>query len=563
MRLTPIIAALVSTVLGGVRADGQSPDATKKIVMVTAEGCVDGRSLKRARPGSIEDAELIVQPVYRLKGSKQLANEIKALDGRLVRLRGELTDLPTDPTGTMVGGTKLTLGTGPNDPIAPTVARTPSPPTIAVQSITALEGTCGASKPALAAPAFAPAGATADKPAAPVASAFAPAGATADKPVAPVAPGHYMFAWTGDAEKKGNDFLAVFDADPGSKTYGRLVTTVGTDQQTTDAHHTEYVMPASGMLFANDHYSGRTFVFDVRDPMHPTIAASFTDVAGYMHPHSFLRLPNGHVLATFQHAHHSTGGSELGVTGGLVEIDDSGKVVRSASSADPAFPDALLTPYSLVVLPELDRVVSTNSSMHLETLFQGATYQVWRLSDLKLLKTEYFDVGKNRYAHISPEEPRLGPDGSVFVQSLGCGIERITGVRTDEPRSQLVHTFPGSMCGVPTIVGHFLIQSVPVIHSLIVLDITNGAEPVEVSRLKISDTFEPHWTGWDSKAGRLVVTGSEPRLYLLKLDERSGALSMDEGLHDADGKPGVSFESRQWPHGWTGSGTPHGVVFSR
>jgi hypothetical protein len=30
-----------------------------------------------------------VQPVYRLKASKPLANEIKALDGRLVRVRGE------------------------------------------------------------------------------------------------------------------------------------------------------------------------------------------------------------------------------------------------------------------------------------------------------------------------------------------------------------------------------------------------------------------------------------------------------------------------------------------
>jgi hypothetical protein len=120
---------------------------------------------------------------------------------------------------------------------------------------------------------------------------------------------------------------------PASATYGRLVTTIGTDQQTTDAHHTEYVMPASGMLFANDHYSGRTFVFDVRDPVHPMIAASFTDVAGYMHPHSFLRLPNGHVLATFSARAPLTGGSEPGVTGGLVEIDDSGR-----SSARPAAP---------------------------------------------------------------------------------------------------------------------------------------------------------------------------------------------------------------------------------
>jgi hypothetical protein len=99
--------------------------------------------------------------------------------------------------------------------------------------------------------------------------------------------------------------------------------------------------------------------------------------------------------------------------------------------------------------------------MHEEDIFSGVTYQVWRLSDLKLLKTSYFDVGDNLYAHISPEEPRLGPDGSVFVQTLGCGIERITGVDSSEPKSKLIYTFPGNWCGVPTIVGHYLVQSVP------------------------------------------------------------------------------------------------------
>ena len=117
------------------------------------------------------------------------------------------------------------------------------------------------------------------------------------------APGHYLFAWTGDVAHKGNDFLAVIDADPSSPSYGRLVTTLATDQQTMRVHHTEYSMPASGMLFANDHDAGRTFIFDLRDPVHPKMAASFTDMAGYMHPHSYLRLPNGHVLATFQHSH--------------------------------------------------------------------------------------------------------------------------------------------------------------------------------------------------------------------------------------------------------------------
>jgi hypothetical protein len=188
---------------------------------------------------------------------------------------------------------------------------------------------------------------------------------------------------------------------------------------------------------------------------------------------------------------------------------------------------------------------------------------VWRLSDLKLLKTAYFDVGENRYAQISPEEPRLGPDGSIFVQTLGCGLERITGVNTDAPRSQLVYTFPGNWCGVPTIVGHYLVQSIPATHGLIVLDIANGGKPTEVSRLQLGDTFNPHWTGWDAKTQRLVVTGSESRLYIVKLDSATGALALDNTFHDSDGKAGFNFEKQEWPHGWKGSGRPHGVVFSR
>src|SRR6202035_2705816 len=179
----------------------------------------------------------------------------------------------------------------------------------------------------------------------------------------------YLFVWAGDADHKGNDFLAVIDAEPASASYGYLVTTLATDQQTVQVHHTEYAMPSSGMLSANDHGAGRTFIFDVRDALHPKMVTSFTDIGGYMHPHSYLRLPDGNVLATFQHAHHGGSEGQTGVTGGLVEINDEGKLVRSARNADPAFADALLMPYSLVVLPEIDRLVSTNSSMHLDDIF--------------------------------------------------------------------------------------------------------------------------------------------------------------------------------------------------
>lgn len=375
--------------------------------------------------------------------------------------------------------------------------------------------------------------------------------------------GHYLFVWAGDRDSRGNDFLAVIDANPTSPAFGRIVTSLMTDQKTVRVHHTEYTMPAGGMLFANDHDAGRTFIFDVRDATHPRIAASFSDAAGYMHPHSYVRLPNGHVLVTFQHRH----GAVEDRTGGLVEIDDAGHVVRSASSADPAFPDALLTPYGVLPIPEIDRAVSTNSSMHVDgELFSGVTYQVWRLSDLKLLSTAFFAVGPDHYAHIAPEEPRLAPDGSVFVQTLGCGLERVTNIASASPRAELVYKFPGNWCGVPTVVGRYLIQSVPAVHGFVVLDLSNSAHPVEVSRLTLSPTYRPHWTSWDPSTQRLVVTsGSTPgdRTYLLKLATSTGALSVDTGFRDVDGEVGFSFAERDWPHGWRGIGMPHGAVFSR
>jgi len=306
-------------------------------------------------------------------------------------------------------------------------------------------------------------------------------------------------------------------------------------------------------------------VIDVNDPLKPRVAASFESLGGFSMPHSFLRLPNGHVLATFQYADHHGHMDMSSKSGGLVEIDDSGKLIRSVSNADPAFADEGLLPYSLAILPKIDRVLLTNSPMGDDFLFTSNSYQLFRLSDLKLLGTYRFDPGASMAGQISPEEARVGPDGAVYVQTLSCGIQRVTGLESAAPKATLVHMFPGAFCGVPTIVGHYLVQSVPAIHGYIVLDIADGTKPIEVSRLTISDKYSPHWTGWDRVSHRLVVTSGQPgdRMYLLKLDEATGALSIDNAFRDTDGQPGLSFATREWPHGWTGEGKPHGAVFSR
>jgi hypothetical protein len=88
-------------------------------------------------------------------------------------------------------------------------------------------------------------------------------------------PGHYLFVWTADHVKQGNDFLAVIDADPASPSYGELVASADTDIKSVRIHDTEYEMPAGGMLFANDHDANQSVIFDLRDPLKPKVAVRF------------------------------------------------------------------------------------------------------------------------------------------------------------------------------------------------------------------------------------------------------------------------------------------------
>ena len=164
----------------------------------------------------------------------------------------------------------------------------------------------------------------------------------------------YLFLWAGDVDGKASDFLAVIDAAPDSPRYGSIVASIPTGTAGTHPHHTELEMPADGHLLANGFGAGRTWLFDLTQPTRPEVITSFGDLAGFSHPHTFVRLPDGNVLTTFQylagapavhpsHAHGaetpaSTDGPEA-QTGGLVEMDERGTVIRSGSAHDPAISD--------------------------------------------------------------------------------------------------------------------------------------------------------------------------------------------------------------------------------
>jgi hypothetical protein len=78
----------------------------------------------------------------------------------------------------------------------------------------------------------------------------------------------YLFAWAGDAQQQGNDFLAVIDAAPSSAAYGKLVTTLATDGCNLGMQRIAQVKnerPAGTMIVGEKHPAGGHYIFGVMD----------------------------------------------------------------------------------------------------------------------------------------------------------------------------------------------------------------------------------------------------------------------------------------------------------
>lgn len=384
-------------------------------------------------------------------------------------------------------------------------------------------------------------------------------------------PADFLYVWTGDADTLDSDFLAVIDVRRGSPTYARVVSTVPVGVRATRPHHTEHQLERDRVLFANGFKAGRTFRFDLSRRDRPRLIGSFTELGGFSFPHSFVQLEGGNVLATFQGR-----GATNSPPGGLVELDREGRLVRATSARAEAFDSAQLRPYSLAVLPAIDRVVSTSTDMVGDF---GAHLQVWRLSDLALLHTIELPATKagdghlhlasatsrSEEHHLFPGEPRVLSDGrTVLLATFTCGFYRVTGIEGPSPQVTFVQAFGGENCAVPVLVGSLWVQTVPDEHALVTLDVSDPTRPREVSRIRFDSTFTPHWLAFDEGGSRFVVNDGRRRLFLVRFDRRTGALEIDQAFRDsAATTAGVSFARVRWPHGESGEAVPHGSVFAR
>lgn len=363
----------------------------------------------------------------------------------------------------------------------------------------------------------------------------------------------YLFVWAADADGEQSDFLAVVDLDRASPSFAKVVATAPTGVKKGKSHHTEHEMPAGDILFANGFGAGKTWLFDLKQPRRPKIRASFTDAGAMMHPHSFVRLPNGNVLATFQMTGHDNA-----APGGLAEIDNRGRIVRTAPLT--GLPKGeFVRPYSLAIVPKLDRIVTTSTDMHTDG--PARSVQIWRLSDFKYLATVILPPGPRGTEQALPAEPRLLGDGrTVMVSTFSCGLYLLDGLASPSSSARLVHDFVGpGQCALPVVAGRYWVQASASVPGLVSLDLSDPARPRMVDELKLGADERPHWISLAADGKRIVISGRgamETRLRIATIDRATGKLTLDPAVS-------IDFDRLSWPHGDSGKAIPHGAVFSR
>ncbi|GAB1343579.1 hypothetical protein [Gemmatimonas sp.] len=379
------------------------------------------------------------------------------------------------------------------------------------------------------------------------------------------APGYHAHSMTRDSTRP-SDFIAVIDVDSASPTYAQVLRALPTGAGSSMPHHTEMVMPDSGWPFAaNAHLIDATYLVDVRNGANPVIAGTLDSVPGFRRPHSFARLPNGDLVGTYQYGN----GTVPGNPGALARFTRDGRLVKVTSSADAAFAGQELRTYSLDVSPATDLVLTTSVPMDPAETTSADVAQLWRLSDLSLLRTLPLAPSVGDSSSRYPFEVRFLADGrSALLNTNYCGFYLLSGLDGSAPRVEpvLALSHPQHIgCAVPLLIGRWWIMPVASTREFIVYDVSNPRQLRRVGALAADSTFEPHWISRDPGSDRLVMTaeGPTPAVRLARFDTTTGRLTWDTRFRERAGAPlGVTFDRADWPGAAPGRAAPHGALFS-
>jgi hypothetical protein len=399
----------------------------------------------------------------------------------------------------------------------------------------------------------------------------------------------YLLVWAGDDDRQDEDFLAVIDANPRSRRYGRVLATIPVGSTGNEPHGINTMARADGAVVATGVASDRVFVFDMRDPVRGQLKRVIEPSSARVLRAPVAVITDRRGTVFVGHAdrarYRGLGREVLDAPGGLLELEPRGRTMRERSAASRDSRAYIVAPSGGTFVR--GRLVTSNRGHGwIRTtrgeFLPGIVMQIWSLSDRRVLATVPLEAGPRGEENLGPLTTALSPRRQIVYVNThdGGGLYASDSVHIERPAFRLVHDFgPGSRPSGAMVTpdGRYYVTALAGSDEVVVLDLADPFHPRPAFRIAIPaqrfGVAGPSGLAMSVDGQRFAVSDytvdvpayrldGDRRVHMLRFDEDSGALALDKGFRDEDsGDVGVSFDRQEWPHGATGPARPHGVLF--
>jgi hypothetical protein len=409
----------------------------------------------------------------------------------------------------------------------------------------------------------------------------------------------YLVVWAGDADRKDSDFLAVVNANPSSRKYGHVIATVPVRSSGNEPQELNDGFRYDGRVFASGMLGNRVFVFDLRDPEAPRLAAvADLNDGRYWAPRGIASLPNGRVaVACPDRAHHVGLPRELtGAPGGLVEIDANGRVTREITAGSEDSRGYIVAPTGIATAPAARAVLTTSHAHGWAASARGEpavgiTVQVWKAADPKLRRTIPLEAGPRGEENLGPITVRaMRRQPIAYVNTHEGGALYVSdSIGIEDPAFRLAFDFGPDSFPVGAAItpdDRYYVTALSGRQQVVLLDLSEPLRPRVQSSVRLdrdpdpdpkrsarSRAGGPGGLAMASDGSRIAVANytvdaptyrrdGDHRVHLLRLDTEQGQLRVDTSFRDeTTDEVGIDFNRARWPHGATGPARPRGLLF--
>lgn len=411
----------------------------------------------------------------------------------------------------------------------------------------------------------------------------------------------YLAVWAGDADRKHSDFLAIINADWGSRSYGKVIRTIPVKSRGNEPHGVNGELRFDRRLFATGLLTNRVFVFDLRDPEKGTLSYVYEAKPGERTlgaPRQVATLPGGRVAVTCADQLGYTGDPRevLGAPGGLLVLGNDGKFVKEIPAVGPGSRAYVTAPGGVAIRSQANLLITTNEAHGFAgttrgELMPGITVQTWALPNLTLGRPAVLEAGPRGEENLGPHTPRLfrGRPFALVNTHEGGALYVSDSLQTESPLFKLAFDFgagskPGEAAITPD--DRWYVTALTGKNQVVSLDVRDPWKPRRVASVNFNrdpgaDADDggaareggPHALAMALDGVRIAVADygvdvptyaldGDRRVYMLRLDRATGGLRFDTAFRDeTTDEVGVDFDRTSWPHGDTGPARPRGLLF--